>query len=452
MIQKISVLRSNFGSIAMSVLSGLFVFCAFVAQAATITALDPSAAQVGAAIAAAVSGDTVLIPAGTATWTNETVATSKRLKILGAGIGKTTIIRGTNGSVLFSFSRTGSDSNKLVEFGNMTIDAGVADYGILSIGGFSEVNRYFRFHDLEITNIGHRGITIFGVAQGVVDHCQFNAPAGTSAQAISIFGFLRYAADQRFQNSTNVYQFGTDADYVYVEDCGFDFHHNDGVFDMYADGHVVFRYNHITNANWMSVHEYGMNSRSACQWEFYMNYATNTGGANAVAQSHLRSGAGVTWSNSMWSVAALDGTPRLSLYRASGTNLLPTLHYYPVDSVTGTNRLDGNNNSIALGYPALDQPGWGDPVTFTETNSIQTFYGCYEWENFFNGTNVNWSVQSFGSNTGLLGWNGLTIPTPAELLVEGRDFFNDKPKPGYKPFSYPHPLTKWRPNLRILGP
>jgi len=27
-------------------------------------------------------------------------------------------------------------------------------------------------------------------------------------------------------------------------------------------------------------------------------------------------------------------------------------------------------------------------------------------------------------------------------VQENRDFFNDKPMPGYRPFVYPHPLTQ----------
>jgi hypothetical protein len=30
---------------------------------------------------------------------------------------------------------------------------------------------------------------------------------------------------------------------------------------------------------------------------------------------------------------------------------------------------------------------------------------------------------------------------PPDLLIEGRDFINDTPKPGYTPYTYPHPLT-----------
>ena len=31
------------------------------------------------------------------------------------------------------------------------------------------------------------------------------------------------------------------------------------------------------------------------------------------------------------------------------------------------------------------------------------------------------------------------------MLVEGRDYYNNTPMPGYTPYTYPHPLTKGLP-------
>jgi hypothetical protein len=49
-------------------------------------------------------------------------------------------------------------------------------------------------------------------------------------------------------------------------------------------------------------------------------------------------------------------------------------------------------------------------------------------------------------------WNNVYTPTGAPvnielasgawaLLQEGRDFYNNKPMPGYTPYTYPHPLV-----------
>jgi hypothetical protein len=73
----------------LTILSGLTAFHSAVAK--TVTAVSPSQSDVAAAIAAASNGDTILIPAGTATW-NSTLTVSKWLSFVGAGIDKTTII------------------------------------------------------------------------------------------------------------------------------------------------------------------------------------------------------------------------------------------------------------------------------------------------------------------------------------------------------------------------
>ena len=122
---------------------------------------------------------------------------------------------------------------------------------------------------------------------------------------------------------------------------------------------------------------------------------------------------------------------------------------YPKHDITGTNWMDGNRNSICLGYPALDMVGWGDPTTWYPDHCVQTFYGAYQWSNTLTlagvTTNLIWEVQLFGAtsnanhNVGLYGYHGLKIPAPTDLIVENRDFFN-YPRPGYTPAAYPHPL------------
>jgi hypothetical protein len=54
---------------------------------------------------------------------------------------------------------------------------------------------------------------------------------------------------------------------------------------------------------------------------------------------------------------------------------------------------------------------------------------CYSWNNTQDGDARNLSSSQ---------------PT----IKEGRDFFNNTPKPGYKPFTYPHPLVSGNPHLQ----
>src|SRR5207249_4345235 len=69
--------------------AGMFLIVFGRAEAASIKAASASRADVGTAVAAAVDGDTVVVPAGTASWTS-TLEITKGIRIQGA-----TIITGT---------------------------------------------------------------------------------------------------------------------------------------------------------------------------------------------------------------------------------------------------------------------------------------------------------------------------------------------------------------------
>lgn len=416
-------------------------------------------ADVLTAVKASDNGDTVLLPAGCATWTNETLTITKRLRIIGAGIDQTIIYRGTNGQELITFSNTGSNPQQLVELAHLTLDCGPNTVcGVVSVGNQTQTNRNFRLHHLKIDNVCKRGIMTVGRAEGLVDHCQINAPFNLSAQGVTVYGFTRGPAT--VTNPGPALVFGTFTDTVYIEDCVFNFaYDNDGAFDAYYDASFVFRHNTITNSNFLSTHNQ-VNGRCSIKYEFYQNYffntATNSTSENGfVAFGRIRSGAGVMWSNTLVSAVAVVPYLRLTDYRGSATNVWPT--WYPDLVITGTNRVDGaygdqNYTNLAaglpIGYPGLDMPGWADPIVWTPTNTIQTFYGCYEWGNTYNASNINHTASDFGykleqqTNAGVFGWKGLKIPCPSELIVEGRDYFNDTPKPGYTPAPYPHPLAR----------
>ena len=71
---------------------------AALTQAATINAFSPSYNDVSSAIASAQDGDTVQIPAGSATWTSTLKVGSKGIAIIGAGSDDTIITNAVNGA------------------------------------------------------------------------------------------------------------------------------------------------------------------------------------------------------------------------------------------------------------------------------------------------------------------------------------------------------------------
>ena len=88
---------------------------------------------------------------------------------------------------------------------------------------------------------------------------------------------------------------------------------------------------------------------------------------------------------------------------------------------------DGNQipaGQLGAGYPCFGQVGWA-----TNVDGIFKPSPCYAWNNTFNGTPLRMQV-SRGADA-----------NEAATIKEGRDFFNEEPKPEYyKPFTYPHPL------------
>jgi len=113
--------RANY-AILNSILAALLFATSGTAQATTFNAASPSLADVRAAIASAGNGDTVAIPAGTATWSS-TLNVTKAITLAGAGIGQTIIKdnvpRGRSSSVIEWVLQANQPSRMTgIEFGN----------------------------------------------------------------------------------------------------------------------------------------------------------------------------------------------------------------------------------------------------------------------------------------------------------------------------------------------
>jgi hypothetical protein len=93
----------------------------------------------------------------------------------------------------------------------------------------------------------------------------------------------------------------------------------------------------------------------------------------------------------------------------------------------GTNPFDGNQDSS--GYPCLDQLGRAPDA---DSDGIQDLEPIYEWNNLINGKDINFSLV----------WS-----VTASQVKENRDYYNNKQKPGYVPYAYPHPLSLIEPMI-----
>lgn len=100
--------RSAFPTVALLM---LLTLCNTL-RATTITARSCSLADVSTAVAAAASGDTVAIPAGSATWAG-TVTINKGISVIGAGPGKTIISRSSVGQLFIIDGTTATQPPRL---------------------------------------------------------------------------------------------------------------------------------------------------------------------------------------------------------------------------------------------------------------------------------------------------------------------------------------------------
>ena len=146
-------------------------FAAFTADGATITASSASLTDVSNAVVSASHGDTVRIPAGSATWDNHLYVT-KALSIIGAGTNSTHLTR-TNGLMLWLRPST----NLPIRVSQIQFTGGWNDE-IIYIDAKRETDASrvtvssFRVDRCKF-NRGKRAIWPLGWAYGVVDHCTF---------------------------------------------------------------------------------------------------------------------------------------------------------------------------------------------------------------------------------------------------------------------------------------
>lgn len=167
----------------------LFGFGTFSVQihADTRNALSPSYTDIQTAVLAASSGDTVIVPAGSARWHRQLTIT-KAIKLQGAGIGSTIITSGINdryNTYMIAYQPTSEESSKIFEITGFTFDGNYTS-GIFSASRPSDTIPItgLRIHDNKFLNGRSRAINLSGLEFGVFFKNQFQ----DNYIAISIIG------------------------------------------------------------------------------------------------------------------------------------------------------------------------------------------------------------------------------------------------------------------------
>jgi hypothetical protein len=410
------------------------------AETRTVANLTPEA--LWDAISAAKDGDTVQLPAGTADWTKGWNAghgaTMKAITIEGAGMDKTLIRdhRTRGGPVPFELKGV---EGKPFRVTGITIDGtGWADAGVWN--GFLTISgtcKNFRIDHCKFKNASTM-MSINGDTYGLIDHCDFDDKDYTERLAQPIWFSGPGAPNYRKPLSM-----GT-ADAMYLED------NEVNLGPVAARGgdcpwiapnngaRVVIRHNNIVNSQ---IEIYGIGVRKGyygCQQaEIYDNKFSAVGLKQGEPQGFIfiNAGVGIVFNNTVtgttYNTRTIQLTHERSFRDRGGFGV-----------ADGTNPVDGNQipaGKEGAGYPCLGQPGRG-----TDANGDGIFEPspCYAWNNTLNGEKLNMALRRWSD------------PREAALqaahVKEGRDFFNEQPKPDYyKPFAYPHPLQSGWDDLMI---
>jgi hypothetical protein len=405
---------------------------ALYAETRTAAALTSEA--VWEAIDAAKDGDTVELPAGTAVWTRGWNtghwAKMKAITIQGAGIDKTIIRDSTSRAAGDEPFEIKGVEGKPFRITGITFDGtGLPDAGVWAGGLVISGNcKNFRVDHCKFLNMD-RMITISGDTYGLVDHCYFHAlKKNRLAQTIMCMGPGKV-------NLTKPLTLGT-AQAVYFED-------NEVIFSPevvnptgnnpwivpYDGAQVVIRHNKVINSQ-LEIYRVRPGAYGCRSAEIYDNVFSAEGARMGRPQGFIMISGGVA--------IVFNNTVTGTTYNCRTIELMHDRAFTAIGEFgvcDGTNPLDGNQipaGQKGAGYPAIGQPGG---ATDLDGKGVFTPTPCYAWNNTLNGAKLNMTLRRWQDPK--------QTERQAEIVEEGRDFFNEEPPEGYyTPCVYPHPLQE----------
>jgi hypothetical protein len=287
--------------------------------------------------------------------------------------------------------------------------------------------------------------------RGVVWHNSFSGSTGNSGQLTTTAAVRIKGAPANSWTTASTWgaadSTGTGA--VYVE--ANDMHVLQSASDNDDNGRLVWRYNLMDHAEF-GTHGADTSSYGERYFEYYGNtgvfYGYTDGSTFNIPNGWVglvRGGTFVVWGNTLPEISSQDyGTKAdilmivMNLQRNAGpdpcwgANPSSAGQYYHAPRQVGYGYVTGGGKAS---YPP-------DSVSNASTDSI-TYVGdsepAYIWGNSRQPlTNVD--TEDYGtSNTN--GCSG-SVDMTSNYIVSGRDYFNgSSAKPGYSPYTYPHPLT-----------
>lgn len=367
----------------------------------TRTAASASQTDVQACVTAAAStGDTIHVPAGSATWATPIDISTKDLIIVGAGNGSdpasNTVITGST-STCFSIA-VGSDVSSASQISYFRfINCNTNTRGLNGAKAFRIHHNYFQSAADQDQDIDGGSNT---PPQGLLDHNTFER------MRFVVRGTIWLLSENNYQHQIWALDPNFGGVGVYIEDNIFNPTNHPGPLDCNNGGRLVMRFNtiHVTNTYTTEIHGVQGLNRACQRWEVYGNTLTQDGSPSTLT-AFMRGGSGFWWGNTMnagWGTS----DAKLKVERATESKS-------PFGFCDGTWIIDGN---IDTGYPCRDQIGR------SKDDSLYT--GNY------NGTtgSGSWPTQTL---TPVYGWNNLQSSTqigftPVESATydaENRDWY-----------------------------
>jgi hypothetical protein len=507
---------TRFVGVLTALMAGMFLIPAGGVNAAEVNAKSASLVDVSSALTLAKDGDTVKVPAGVVTWTS-TLYITKNVTLLGAGASSTIVTNGITGLasrpplITIDLAR-----NLPFRMSGFTFRGGVAtaneSNGEIRANGISHS---FRIDNCTFDQLHGTNLALNGFLWGVVDHCRFNTASvhpitlnhrswngatygngswaddpywgsekflfiednvfenTTDTCAIDAFEGARFVVRHNKFHNCDVTVHGTEGQgrgakqveeysnsFVYDSGTGAAAQIRSGSLLTFNNTTKNFKCGHVLQAyrpfhkspHWGPVNGknlYDQNEPNSVTGYWARGTHTGASGSYNVVDSTKN------WATNQW-----YSSGSVFMVRNITTETTSTLNYvwalsnnsntitcsnivWESDKKTTFNK--GDVYEIWKVNRALDQPGSGKTALLK---------GLGDWP-------TTMQPVSQG-NEPCYSWNNKDVVTGADMklgssepqIMEGRDFFNGTPKPGYTPFTYPHPLTSIAPpaDLRIASP
>jgi chitodextrinase len=378
-----------------------------------ITASSCSQTAVQTAINAATAGSTVLVPAGTCTWTTASSGTPSVI------LNKAITLQGQT-------TCSGAGANLSCSDATIIYDGtGTAFLEIpLEISASDARVTGFTFLDTRSVSDAKSAVQTDRNTTGWrIDHCHFHPTNTNNTRAISAWGFglIDHIVFEQAQDGVDVeggrigdsvdgdgswsqpMGFGT-ANAIYIEDNRFIYSSPlDGAFDSYAGARVVFRYNYVSGTN-IGGHGLDSGGSRSTLWADINNNTFVNPNSSIYTMGNTRGGSWLLWNNT---VSATGGSYNsfwwIQNYRSDSN------YSTSWGACDGTNPIDQNISGMQ-GWGCKDQVGRG-------TN--QGVYPQYSWGNSFKG-----APATVASNFNVCGYSDCTRARTYHLN-ENREFFNE---------------------------